>query len=163
MKRTLSEAIAPIGIRLNAQQMENVIATRNKETGKQFFQLLEKEDITAFINLFADIGKQINPYASGLFPKGAKGKEELMDYWTPVPANFDGMDFSIQEIYAMEDPNIVFAKYMGRIKLKNEAGYYENNYYSTFRFNESGLITEYVEIFNPIIAARAFRLLDKIK
>jgi len=80
-----------------------------------------------------------------------------------VPGNFDGMDFSIEEIYAMEEPKIVFVKYKGRIKLKNDAGYYENDYYSTFKFNESGLITEYVEIFNPIVAARAFGLIDKIK
>lgn len=163
MKTIIIGAIAIISINVNAQQMKNEIATRNKETVKQFIQLLEKEDITAFINLFADDGKQINPYASGLFPKGATGKRELTDYWTPVPANFDGMAFSIEEIYAMEDPNIVFVKYKGRIKLKNDAGYYENDYYSTFKFNESGLITEYVEIFNPIVAARAFGLIDKIK
>jgi len=143
--------------------MKNEIATRNKETVKQFFHLLDKENITAFVNLFAVNGKQINPYASGLFSKGATGREELMAYWSPVPDNFNGMEFQIEEIYAMEDPTIVFVKYKGRIKLKNDAGYYENDYYSTFKFNESGLITEYVEIFNPIVAARAFGFIDKIK
>ena len=42
-------------------------------------------------------------------------------------------------------------------------GFYENNYYSTFTFDEEGKITEYVEIFNPIVAARGFGLLDNIK
>jgi ketosteroid isomerase-like protein len=63
----------------------------------------------------------------------------------------------------MEDPNITFVKYKGKIKLKNDAGWYENDYYSTFKFNEEGKITEYVEIFNPIVAARGFGLIDKIK
>ncbi len=138
-------------------------AQQNKETVKRFFELLEKEDIPAFINLFADNGRQINPYASGLFPNGANGKEELTNYWSPVPGNFDGMKFPIEEIYAMEDPSIVFVKYTGKIKLKNGAGWYENQYYSTFKFDDQGKILEYVEIFNPIVAARGFGMLDQIK
>ena len=137
-------------------------ATRNKETVRQFFRLLEEENIPAFIDLFAENGKQVNPYASDLFPAGAEGKEELRNYWTPVPGNFDGMAFPIREIYAMEDPNVVYVSYQGKIKLKDGAGTYENDYYSTFRFDEQGLITEYVEIFNPIVAARGFGLLDQI-
>ncbi len=138
-------------------------AQQNKETVKLFFQLLEKEDIASFIDLFDENGRQVNPYASGLFPNGANGKEELTTYWSPVPSNFDGMQFPIEEIYAMEDPSMVFVKYLGKIKLKNDAGWYENNYYSTFKFDDQGKILEYVEIFNPIVAARGFGMLDQIK
>ena len=138
-------------------------AQRNKETVKLFFQLLEREDIPAFINLFAENGRQVNPYASGLFPEGAEGREALTDYWSTVPSNFDGMQFPIEEIYAMEDPSLVYVKYTGKIKLKNDAGWYENNYYSTFKFDHQGKILEYVEIFNPIVAARGFGMLDQIK
>lgn len=134
----------------------------NKEIVRQFFRLLEEENIPAFIELFAEDGQQINPYASGLFPEGAKGKEALSAYWEPVPGNFDGMEFPIQELLATEDPNIIFVRYQGKIKLKGGAGYYENQYYSTFRFDEEGKISEYVEIFNPIVAARGFGLLDQI-
>ena len=72
------------------------------------------------------------------------------------------MAFPIEELYAMEEPTMVYVKYHGKIKLKG-GGTYENDYYSTFRFNEEGLITEYVEIFNPIVAARGFGLIDQIK
>ncbi|WP_462251781.1 nuclear transport factor 2 family protein [Ekhidna sp.] len=139
------------------------VGDKNKQTVAQFFALLEKEDIPSFISLFAEDGRQVNPYSSGLFPKGASGKEELTAYWTPVPENFDGMQFPIEEIYAMEDPSIVFVKYTGKIKLKNNAGWYENDYYSTFKFNNEGKIMEYVEIFNPIVAARGFGMIDQIK
>ncbi|MEM6800414.1 MAG: nuclear transport factor 2 family protein [Bacteroidota bacterium] len=108
----------------------------NKETVRKFFRLLEEENISAFIELFAEDGQQINPYASGLFPDGAKGKEALTKYWEPVPANFDGMQFHIQSILATEDPSIIYVSYEGKIKLKEEAGYYKNQYYSTFRFDE---------------------------
>lgn len=139
------------------------VSNKNKETVKAFFTALENENVDQIVALFADSAKHINPYASGLFPEGASGKEEIRDYWTPVFHNFDGMEFTIEELYAMEDPTIVFVKYTGRIKLKNGAGYYENNYYSTFKFDSEGLITEYVEIFNPIVAARGFGMLNQIK
>lgn len=144
-------------------QMKEDTAAKNKETVRAFFQSLENENVEQLISLFDEEARHINPYASGLFPEGANGKEEIRNYWTPVFPNFDGMEFPIEEIYAMEDPSMVYVKYRGRIKLQNDAGYYENDYYSTFRFNNDGLITEYVEIFNPIVAARGFGLLNKIK
>lgn len=139
------------------------IGERNKAAVKAFFRALENENATEAANLFAENAKHINPYHSDIFPKGANGKDSIKKYWEPVFPNFDGMTFPVDEIYAMEDPSIVFVKYTGNIKLKNDAGVYSNNYYSTFKFNEEGKITEYVEIFNPITAARGFGLLDKIE
>ncbi|MEM9142163.1 MAG: nuclear transport factor 2 family protein [Bacteroidota bacterium] len=138
-------------------------AKRNKNSTLAFFKALENENVEALVNLFSEDAEHINPYASGLFPEGAKGREDIRNYWASVFPNFDGMEFRIEAMYAMEDPNIVFVKYQGRIQLKNGAGYYENDYYSTFKFNAAGKIVEYVEIFNPITAARGFGLLDKIK
>lgn len=144
-------------------EMITATAHRNKAAVSSFFNALENENVDQLVSLFAEDAQHINPYASGLFPEGAKGKEGIRAYWTPVFPNFDGMEFPISQLYAMEDPSLVYVKYKGRIKLKNGVGYYENDYYSTFRFNDKGLITEYVEIFNPIVAARGFGLIDKIK
>lgn len=142
------------------QTME--IGQNNKATVKAFFKALEAENADQIANLFAENAKHINPYHSGIFPEGANGKEAIKAYWKPVFPNFDGMTFPIEELYAMEDPNIVFVKYKGNIKLKNNAGVYSNDYYSTFKFDDNGKIIEYVEIFNPIVAARGFGLLDNI-
>lgn len=139
------------------------IGERNKSLVKAFFKALENENASEVASLFAKSAEHINSYHSGLFPKGAKGKEAIENYWKPVFPNFDGMNFPIEEIYAMEDPSIVFVKYKGNITLKNNAGIYSNEYYSIFTFNEGGEIIKYVEIFNPITAARGFGLLDKIK
>lgn len=158
-----SEKIKGLQTQLNTYKMKNDIATKNKNTVINFFNALTAEDANAIADLFAENGKQINPYHSDLFPKGAEGKEAIRKYWEPVFPNFDGMTFPIEELYAMENPNIVFVKYTGNIKLKNDAGVYSNNYYSTFKFNSEGKIIEYVEIFNPITAAKGFGLLDKIK
>ncbi len=139
------------------------VADRNKETVREFFRLLEGEDISGFLGLFAEGGRQVNPYASGLFPEGAEGIDELREYWEPVPGRFEGMRFPIDEIHAMEDPGMVFVRYRGEITLKHDQGLYSNNYYSTFRFDDLGKIVEYVEIFNPITAAHGFGLLDQIR
>ena len=144
-------------------KVQGITTRSNKETVKVFFQSLESGDLDQLVSLFAEGGKQVNPYASGIFPEGAAGKEAIRKYWEPVFTNFDGMTFPITALYSMEDPTMVFVAYNGKIKLKNDQGYYENEYFSTFRFDESGLITEYVEIFNPITAAKAFGLIDKIK
>lgn len=147
----------------NQEKMERQIADQNKESVKVFFRSLENEDVDRIVSLFSEEAVHINPYASGIFPEGARGRKGIREYWTPVFPNFDGMQFTIEELFATEDPNIVFVKYKGRIRLKDNAGFYENDYYSTFRFDGEGLIQEYVEIFNPIVAARGFGLLDQIK
>ncbi len=136
--------------------------TQHKTTVKRFFQLLEEENINDFVDLFAKSGTQINPYASGLFPDGAIGHDALLAYWKPVPGNFDGMSFTIETFLGTEDPQILFVQYTGKIKLKGNAGFYENLYYSTFKFDNKGKIVEYVEIFNPVVAAKAFNLTDSI-
>ncbi|WP_353776988.1 nuclear transport factor 2 family protein [Winogradskyella sp. 3972H.M.0a.05] len=143
--------------------MNTTIATQNKASVTSFFKALEEENVDNLLQLFADDAKHINPYHSGIFPEGAEGKEAIRAYWAPVFPNFDGMSFPIEELYAMEDPSLVFVKYSGHIKLKDGAGTYSNNYYSTFKFDDNGKIIEYVELFNPITAARGFGLLDKIK
>ncbi|MEX0274257.1 MAG: nuclear transport factor 2 family protein [Flavobacteriaceae bacterium] len=136
---------------------------QNKQRVQQFFKSLESKDVESLINLFATDGKHSNPYHSGLFPTGATGREEIRAYWTPVFPNFDGMEFHIDKLYAMEDPTIIYVKFTGNIKLKNNAGLYSNDYHATFTFNAANEITEYVELFNPITAAKAFGLLDKIQ
>lgn len=140
-----------------------VIAERNKQTVTAFFETLEREDMETLVDMFAEDGVQINPYNGGVFPAGAQGKQELLAYWAPVPGNFDSMRFPIDELLATEDPNVIFVRYRGDIKLKNGAGFYRNTYYSTFRFNDSGEITEYVEIFDPVVAARGLGLLEQLQ
>ncbi|PSW17198.1 nuclear transport factor 2 family protein [Photobacterium sanctipauli] len=138
------------------------LAEQNKQRVRDFFAAIEAENPEAIAALFAEDGLHINPYHSGVFPTGAKGREGIKAYWAPTFPNFDGMAFPIHELYAMEAGDKVFVRYTGRIKLKNSGGWYENEYYSTFKFNSNGEITEYVEIFNPVVAAKGFGLLKQL-
>lgn len=139
------------------------IGEQNKIKVIAFFKALENKNALEISNLFAENAKHVNPYHSNLFPTVAEGKDEIRKYWEPVFPKFEKLNFLIEEIYTMENPNFIFVKYNGKITLKNNKGIYRNNYYSTFKFNENGSIIEYIEIFNPITAAKFFGLLDKIK
>ena len=66
--------------------------------------------------------------------QGVEGKEALKNYWTPIPVLFDGMRFPIEQLYAMENPNIVFVKYTGKIKLKNDARFLRKQLLLYFHF-----------------------------
>ncbi len=148
---------------LTALKESNMTRDKNIETVRNFFRLLEEEKIAEFAELYAENGKQINPYHSDLFPAEIVSKKNIYEFWKNVPANFDGMQFPIDEILPFEDPNKVAVKFSGKIQLKNNAGTYENDYLCIFHFDEQGKILEYYEYFNPITAARGFGLLDKIK
>lgn len=138
-------------------------ADRIKDIVKRFFNAIEAENPAKIADFFAEDGIHINPYHSDIFPEGARGKKEIHNYWQPTFPNFDGMAFNINELYAMEGEDKAFVSYTGIIKQKNNGGWYVNNYFSTFKFNESDEIIEYVEIFNPIVAAKGFGLVDQIK
>ena len=62
-----------------------------------------------------------------------------------------------------EDPNRVAVKLTGKLHLKNGSGTYENDYFAIFSFDEQGKILEWIEYYNPITAAKAFGLMDKLK
>ncbi|MGY5859576.1 MAG: hypothetical protein RTU63_09410 [Candidatus Thorarchaeota archaeon] len=47
--------------------------------------------------------------------------------------------------------------------MKNGRGVYANDYFAIISFDEHGKILEWIEYYNPIIAAKAFGLTDKIK
>jgi len=136
------------------------ISTENKEVVKSFFRFLEQNDAEGVANLFAEDGIHINPYASGLFPESVRGRTGIKAYWEGPIANFDGMTFPIEQLLSMED-NMVFVKFTRNINLK-DGGLYSNDYYATFKLDSEHKISEYVEIFNPIVAARGFGMIDQI-
>lgn len=135
----------------------------NKEKVITFLKALEEGNAKTVANLFAVNGVHLNPYSSGLFNDKVEGRDEIEKYWQGPIENFESMEFPVDEIYAMEDESIVFIKFTGNVTLKDNAGLYSNDYYATFKFNSNNEIVEYVEIFNPIVAARGFGLLDQIK
>ena len=141
----------------------NVTRKRNIEIVRTTFRFLEQRRFTEFSELFAENGKWIHPYHSGLFPAEIVGQKEITNWIKNTAANFDDIQFPIDEIMPFLDPKKVAVKNKGKLKLKNSDNYYENDYLAIFSFDEQGKIVEWTEYYNPVIAAKAFGLMDKLK
>ncbi len=124
---------------------------------------MEQRRLEEFSELFAEDGKWIHPYHSGLFPAETVGRREICEALKTAASNFDEIEFPIDEILPFEDPSRIAMKHTGKLKLKNGSGTYENDYLTILSFDEQGQILEWKEYYNPIIAAKAFGLMDKIK
>ena len=135
---------------------------RNIETVRNFVNLFEQRKILEVSELFAEEGKIIHPYHSGIVPFEIVGKKNIYDFWKNTSDNFDEIKFPIDEIMPFEDPNKVAVKLSGKLKFKNKSGTYENVYLFLFNFDENSKILETHEYFNPVIAAKAFGLMDKL-
>ena len=136
---------------------------RNIETARNAFRFLEQRRFEEFSELFAENGKWIHPYHSGLFPAETVGKKGIYNSLKNAADNFDEIQFPIDEILPFEDPNRVAVKFTGKLNLKNGSGTNENDYFAILSFDEHGKILEWIEYYNPITAAKAFGLMDKIK
>jgi len=136
----------------------------NIETARNLLRFMEQKRFKEFSELFAENGKWIHPYNSGLFPAETIGQKEIYKSIANVADNFeDEIRFPIDEILPFEDPNRVAVKHTGRLHLKDGRGTYENDYLAILSFDEHGKILEWIEYYNPIVSAKAFGLIDKIK
>jgi ketosteroid isomerase-like protein len=135
---------------------------RNIETARNVFRLLEQRKFKEFSELFTENGKWIHPYHSGLIPAELIGWKEIEKGLKKSAVKVDEIHFSIDEVLPFEDPNKIAVKLAGKLSMKN-GGTYDNDYFCIFSFDEQGKILEWIEYSNPITAARAFDLMDKLK
>ena len=129
------------------------LSEANKKVVDQFFVALETQQFEILKDIFAEDGKQLNPYAPEGFPKSFDGAEGIYKQYSGLPANFGQMKFP-RTVYTTDDPDFVFVRFRGEIEIK-AGGKYENDYLGTFRL-EDGKIKEYTEYFNQVVMAKAF-------
>ncbi len=135
----------------------------NIESAKKVLRFLEERRLKEFAELFAENAKWTHPYHSGMFPAETVGKNEIYHGIKSAAVIFDDINFPIDEILPFEDPDRVAVKFHGKHDLKDGSGTYENDYLAIFTFDEQGRISEWIEYYNPVIAAKAFGKMDKIK
>jgi len=126
---------------------------QNRKVVDDFFSALETQQFDLLKTIFAENGRQLNPYAPDGFPKSFDGAEAIYSQYSGLTANFGQMRFP-RQIFATEDPNFFFVLFKGKIDIKT-GGAYENDYLGTFRL-QNGRIIEYTEYFNQIVMAKAF-------
>lgn len=126
---------------------------KNREVVENFFVALETQKFEMLKEVFAENGKQLNPYSPAGFPKSFDGAEAIYKQYSGLTANFGQMKFP-RQIFATEDPNFFFVKFRGEIEIQ-AGGTYENDYLGTFKL-ENGKVVEYTEYFNQVVMAKAF-------
>ena len=136
---------------------------RNIETARNVFRFFELRKFKEFSEIIAENAKWIHPYHSGLFAPEVVGKKEILKVLKNMANKFDEIKFPIIEMLPLEDPNRVVVILTGRLHLKGSSGLYENDYLAIFTFDEQGRIVKWIEYYNPIVSAKAFGLMKKLK
>ena len=121
----------------------------------RFFEALETQNFEWLKEVFAEEGRQLNPYIPEGFPKSFEGREAIYQQYSGLTENFGDMKFP-REIIETADPDLLFVKFKGQISIK-AGGEYVNDYLGIFKMQD-GKILEYTEFFNPIVMARAFNI-----
>lgn len=132
-------------------EAERVERQRNVATVGRFLELLEAEQIEAFLDLWADDTRQDMPYAPPDFPGTLHGKARIAEQYRALPATYDYMRYSDRELFATHDPRVVIARFRGDIKLKGKDVKYDNRYLNVFVFDADGRIVRNIEHFNPLV------------
>lgn len=135
--------------------MNPQLTEQNRKVVDNFFIALETQNFEILKEVFAEHGRQLNPYSPEGFPKIFDGADAIYKQYSGLTANFGQMRFP-RQIFATENPNFFFVKFKGEIEIK-AGGKYENDYLGTFEL-ENGRIIEYTEYFNQIVMARAFHI-----
>lgn len=133
-------------------------AERNVAAVRAFLTTLELMDIDAWSRLWAEDADHHYPYGTEMFPGHIKGRAEIHRAWQETPEMFLSMSFALRETWV--DGDTVIARFDGECVRRDTRLPYRNNYLAIFRFDEDGLIREYWEYFDPIVAATAFGLAD---
>jgi uncharacterized protein len=120
-----------------------------------FFQSLETAQFEKLKELFAQTGRQVNPYVPAGFPSSFDGVDAIYKQYSSLPQTFGQMRFP-RTIHTTEDPGFFFVEFKGEIEIK-AGGYYKNDYLGTFKV-ENGRILVYTEYFNPLVMAKAFNI-----
>lgn len=132
-------------------QGELIEQARNIETVGRFLDLLEAEDIDAFMALWADETRQDMPYPPPGFPSSLVSKASVDADYRSMPQIYESMRYTDRELFATQDSRVVIARFKGNIKLRGKPGNYDNRYLNIFVFDADGLIVRDIEHFNPLI------------
>jgi len=142
--------------------MNNQLREQLLSKTKDFFKLFEEKDFDNWIELWANDCINRFPYATGMSPEEMVGKEAILGSFKPISNQFDRIRLHVHEIIIDEFKRTVIAKMEGDM-IKKDGGIYHNSYIFLFHYDKNNKIKECYEYFNPIIAGKAFGLLDKLK
>lgn len=135
-----------------------VLRQQTRQAVQQFLTALEKKDMQAFADVWAEDAVQDMPFSPAGFPKRVVGKanlEELYAAWPDVSSNADFTSNLV--FYPMQDPRTVFVEYTGRVDIVPTGREYQQTYGGLFHV-QNGKIALFREYFDPAPFTWAFGL-----
>jgi ketosteroid isomerase-like protein len=132
------------------QNSDQDVREKNIKLIQSFLDLLEQKDLNAWINLWDEDERQLNPYAPKGFPRVLSGKNAIFHHWSGIPNAYGRISFTDREKYPTLDPDVIYTEFRGEIEVLANNKNYNNKYCCRFTFSK-GKILSYVEYFDPII------------
>lgn len=124
----------------------------------EFLTALEEKDMEKFAGVWADDAVQDMPYSPKGFPKRVSGKENIINHYSSWPEVSGKAEFTDNIIfYPIQDPQMVFVEFQGRVDIKPTGREYIQTYGGLFHV-ENGKIKLFREYYNPEPFKYAFGL-----
>lgn len=94
------------------------------------------------------------PYAPDGVPRRVEGREALHAYMSHFPETFD-VEFTDPVFHETVDPSLVIAEFGSTGTARQTGKPYEQTCISVVRTDDDGLITRYLDYWNPLVAIEA--------
>ena len=125
-----------------------------EQVARSFLRHLEEMDLDAWIDLWAEDGRQEMPFAPEGFPREVRGKDALYRHYSDLPNAYSKMAFPDLTVRPMRDAEWALAEYRGEIDFK-AGGSYNNTYAGLFHVQD-GKLKLFREYFDPNVLVDAF-------
>lgn len=154
------DVFGPAIANAQANAVSYLARQQTQQTVIDMLTALETKDMEAFAATWAEDAIQEMPYAPEGFPKRVSGKDHLIAHYAAWPTNSGDADFTSQlRFYPMQDPEVVFAEWVGKVAIVPTGRIYNQRYGGVFHV-ENGQIKLFREYFDPAPFTYAFGLDD---
>jgi ketosteroid isomerase-like protein len=107
-----------------------------------------------WVALFAPDAVLEFPYAPAGVPRQVKGREALFEHMSHFPETFD-VEFVDLVFHDTVDPSLAIAEFRSKGTALPTGKRYEQTCISVVRTDDHGLITHYLDYWNPLVAVEA--------
>jgi uncharacterized protein len=119
----------------------------NLDVVRAFFDLMHRQEIDAWGELWADDGRILVAYPPDGFASSIDGRAEILPAFRALFAHFEAFDYELTGVFPASDSDAVCVEWNVRAMLTNGTVYTNDNI-AVFRFRD-GLISAYHDYFDP--------------